>query len=276
MIKLKDLFRETLIKSEDSPGKILLGKEIISSTSDGYYHGSHVNNLTKETVNLFSKGSDIGNTGVGDRYGFYITPFLSKAYDYSSIWIETGDSSQKLQREGKSIIDNMREKSLKSEGEIVEENIYGPPFSLVEDFGKKMGLEGYELYRLRTGDLEYWDFFSILAAVKRGFWPSIYKVDLNPQDKFLAKLDLHINKEEFDEYSKDNVVGVYNGKLVKNSDSREEIAILNRDAIASMDKVDDSTYFEGMKKYWKDKNFGELSNEKWNFAKKLLTKYNKF
>tara|TARA_Y100000389_G_C17462324_1_gene522785 strand:- start:2549 stop:3547 length:999 start_codon:yes stop_codon:yes gene_type:complete len=258
----------------------LSGKEIMASTPSGYYyHGSHMPNLKKDNVKLFSKASDFGNSKIGDRYGFYITSNIGGAFSYSSTWV---DESIKIRKEGEAIVVAMREKSLKKEGKYLDDNIYGAPYSLVEDFAREQGFDDADIYKFRDNGNEYWSFYSVLAAVKRGFWPSIYKIKLRPEDVFIPKLDLDITSDEVRKYTKNGVVGIYNGKLGGNEhDKRDEVAILNRHAIASMDKVDDATYFKAKEKHYKKIESvmgGKPANKRdelaeWMFAKELLSKY---
>ena len=258
-------------------------------------------NLTKDGVKLFSKSSDFGNSGIGDRYGFYITSDIGNAYSYSSAWIEGGPSSEKLRKDGESMINEIKEKSLKSQGEMLEDNVYEAPYSLVEDFAKEQGFSSRDIYKLRAGDMEFWDFYEVLAAVKRDFWPSIYKIKLRPEDMFMPALDLDIGLDEVIKYTKGGIVGIYNGKLGGGSegggrtwntqdysdkstdnyyDKRDEIAILNRHAILSMEKFDDNAYFKARGIYIDEieAEFGKYpkardSKQKmWEFAKYLLSK----
>jgi hypothetical protein len=148
-------------------------------------------------------------------------------------------------------------------------NKYKAPYSLIEEFAKKQGLKPSEIYKIRTGELPYWQLFGIIAAVKRGFWPTVYRIKLRPDDMFIPTLNLDIDHSEFNEYTKLGAVGIYNGKLSATySDDRDEVAILKRDAIASMEKVGDSDYFKFGAKFNKDISEGQ--RQMWEFAKKLV------
>mgnify|MGYP001221762179 CR=1 FL=1 len=261
-------------KWSDTPEEFITGKEIINSVSSGvYYHGSHIPTLTKENVKLFSKGSDIGNIRAGDRFGFYITSNIKTAFNYSSAWVEANETGKKLEEEGYKIVESLKKKSLIKDSEWQEDKVYGPPYSHIEDFAKKIGKDNSFFYDLRIGDEEHWDLYAILAAVKRGFWPTIYKVKLNPEDKYIPKLDLEIDHDEVAKYTKSGAVGIYNGKLGGNkTDKRDEIAILNRHAISDMSKLDDNAFDKARKNFYTKKSHGDLNKEMWDFAKKLLNK----
>ena len=280
--KPKQSLRQRLIQSatEEEPergsrGGTLTGAEIMQASPDGYYyHGSHMPDLTRGNVKLFSGEEAIGNSGIGARYGFYITNDISNAYQYSFTWISGGESAQRLLGEGEAIVDRMRRDSLEEEAALVEANRYGKPYSLVESFAKEWGFTGRDIYQLRVGDKRYWPFYSVLAGVKRGFWPSLYRVKLRPGDRYLPHLDLDITGEETVEYTRGGVVGIYNGKLGGNSlDKRDEVAILNRHAIAGMERADDATFARGRRQFWTTQGHGDKQHAMWEFAKGLLKKY---
>tara|TARA_B100000963_G_scaffold255080_1_gene223724 strand:- start:10280 stop:11206 length:927 start_codon:yes stop_codon:yes gene_type:complete len=280
--KSKTSLRQRLIQgaTEEEPEEVTLegtlsGKEIMEATPSGYYyHGSHMPDLTKETVRLFSRADTIGNADIGDRYGFYITSDVSNAYQYSFTWVTGGASAERLLPEGQAIVTAMREASLVKEAELLEDNRYSAPYSLIEQFAKQWEMSNSNLYKLRSGELEHWPLFAILAGVKRGFWPSIYRVKLRPQDRYLPELDLDITGDEAAEYTRNGAVGIYNGKLGGSSiDKRDEIAILNRNAIASMERADAKTFLEGRRRFWKSGAGGDKEHAMWEFSKQLLKKY---
>ena len=283
--KSKFSLRQRLIQgaTEEEPRKVtkegtLSGEEIMKASPDGYYyHGSHMPDLTRENVKLFSTAEVIGNSGIGARYGFYITSNISNAYQYSFTWISGGESAQRLEEEGEAMVDRMREDSLEKEGKFVEDNRYGAPYSLVEGFAKEQGFTGSDIYQLRVGDKRYWPFYSILAGVKRGFWPSLYRVKLRPDDRYLPHLDLDITGDEAVKYTRDGAVGIYNGRLGGNEiDKRDEVAILNRHAIASMERADDATFTKGRQQFWTEQSHGDKEHARWEFGKRLLKKYPKY
>ncbi len=280
--KSKLSLRTRLIQgsTEEKPelGKVegtLSGREIMEASPDGYYyHGSHIPNLTRETVKLFSTAETIGNSGIGARYGFYTTNDISNAYQYSFTWISGGESAQRLLEEGEAMVIAMREDSLQKEAKFLEDNIYSAPYSLIEDFAKEQGFAGHDIYQLRAGNKQYWPFYSVLAAVKRGFWPSLYRVKLRPDDKYLPYLDLDITGDEVVKYTQGGVVGIYNGKLGGNQiDKRDEVAILNRHAIASMERASDATFAKGRKQFWTEQSHGDKEHAMWEFSRELLQKY---
>ena len=142
----------------DTPEGSITGKEIMNSVPNGvYYHGSHIPTLTKENVKLFSKGSDIGNIGAGDRFGFYITSSIRTAFNYSSGWVESSKSGKKLEEEGYKMVESLKKKSLIKDSEWQEDKVYGPPYSHIEDFAKKIGKDNSFFYDLRIGDEEHWN-----------------------------------------------------------------------------------------------------------------------
>jgi hypothetical protein len=156
---------------------------------------------------------------------------------------------------------------------------YKDPYNLIEKFAKKQGISDRDLDKIRSGKLKYTEalkeqrlLFGTIAAVKRGYWPTIYKIKLRPDDIFMPKLDLKITRDEVIEYTKDGVVGIYSGKLASDEmDSRDEIAILNRNAISSMEKVDDNTYNKSKKEFWDQTE--DYITPIWEFSKKLLSNY---
>lgn len=280
--KSKKSLRQRLIQgsTEEEPERgsqegTLTGAEIMRASPDGYYyHGSHIPSLTRSNVKLFSEADVIGNSGIGARYGFYITSDISNAYQYGFTWISGGESAQRLLGEGEAMVDRMRKDSLEEEKKFVEDNRYGEPYSLVEDFAKEWGFTERDIYQLRVGDKRYWNFYSVLAGVKRGFWPSLYRVKLRPNDRYLPYLDLDITDDEVVKYTRGGVVGIYNGKLGGNRvDKRDEVAILNRHAIASMERADDATFARGRELFWTEKSHGDSEHAMWEFSKKLLKKY---
>ena len=172
------------------------------------------------------------------------------------------------------MVDRMRRDSLEKKAKFVEDNRYGEPYSMVEDFAKEWGFTGPDIYQLRVGDKRYWPLYSILAGVKRGFWPSLYRVKLRPGDKYLPGLDLDITGEEVVKYTQGGVVGIYNGKLGGDRvDKRDEVAILNRHAIATMERADDATFARGRKQFWAEQSHGDKEHAMWEFSKELLKKY---
>ena len=280
--KPKGSLRTRLIQgaTEEEPaaakqGGTLSGAEITEASRDGYYyHGSHQPDLTRGNVKLFSEAEAIGNSGIGARYGFYITSDISNAYQYSFTWVSGGESAQRLLEEGEAIVDRMRKQCLEKEARFVEANRYGAPYNLVEKFAREWGFGDRDIYQLRVGDKRHWPLYSVLAGVKRGFWPSLYRVKLRPEDRYLPRLDLDITGDEVVEYTRGGAVGIYNGKLGGDRvDKRDEVAILNRHAIATMERADDATFNRGRRQFWTDQSHGDKEHAMWEFSKRLLRKY---
>jgi hypothetical protein len=213
-------------------GDTISGKEINNSLTDGVlYHCSHNPNLNKSNIRLFSKGSDMGNAVIGDRYGLYLSPDFNYSSEYLWTWVLADD---KMRNQGQSIFNEMEPNT--------KEEIFNLINNIHISYGNKEDKES-----LTPED------FATIAGVYNGLWPTIYKITLKDDSRFIPITDLDITHDDYAKYTQLNKVkgigGIYVGELSrKDWNKHNEIAILNRNAIQSMNKVGDSEFWNFMSK----------------------------
>lgn len=217
-------------------GDTISGKEINSVLPDGVlYHASHNPNLNKNNVRLFSRGGDLGNSEIGDRYGFYVTPDIKESAQYLWGWVK----SDNLIKQGKDIVNKMKP------------NIKEELFNILTDIHISYGNKSKESFDDLIDDLD----FAMIAGVYNGLWPSLYRVSIVDNSRFVPMTDLDITHDEYAKITQLNKVkgigGIYAGELGGRYGSyakHNEMAILNRNVIQSMDKVGDEEFWSMMSK----------------------------
>tara|TARA_Y100000385_G_C12921805_1_gene562927 strand:+ start:81 stop:914 length:834 start_codon:yes stop_codon:yes gene_type:complete len=230
-IQLSNSVNDPLDVSGES-GDTISGKEINNSLTDGVlYHCSHNPNLNKSNIRLFSKGSDMGNAVIGDRYGLYLSPDFNYSSEYLWTWVLADD---KMRNQGQSIFNEMEPNT--------KEEIFNLINNIHISYGNKEDKES-----LTPED------FATIAGVYNGLWPTIYKITLKDDSRFIPITDLDITHDDYAKYTQLNKVkgigGIYVGELSrKDWNKHNEIAILNRNAIQSMNKVGDSEFWNFMSK----------------------------